>query len=75
MAYACMHAAVQYTIWNEDKSSKLKESSEGGSEFVLKEGIAVPAMPVALKTMKMGEKASLILKPGCKCQCFLRYFV
>jgi len=26
----------------------------------------VPAIPVALKTMKKGEKASLIIKSGCK---------
>ena len=44
----------------------LKESPEGGAEFVLKEGVALPALPIALKTMKKGEKASLILKPGCK---------
>ena len=59
-------AAVQYTIHNQDKSATLKESSESLNEFVLKEGIAVPAIPVALKTMKKGEKAELILKPGCK---------
>lgn len=55
---------VRYTVYNEDKSATLKESAEGGNEFVLKEGIAVPAIPVALKTMKKGEKAELILKPG-----------
>ena len=58
--------AVRYCICNEDKSQMLKESPEGGAEFVLKEGVAVPALPIALKTMKKGEKASLILKPSCE---------
>ena len=44
----------------------LKESSDAGAEFVLKEGVAIPALPIALKTMKKGEKATLILKPGCE---------
>ena len=58
-------AAVHYSISNEDKSRILKESPKSGAEFVLQEGVAVPAIPLALKTMKMGEKASLIIKPGC----------
>ena len=44
----------------------LKESPEGGAEFVLKEGVAGPARPIALKTLKKGEKASLVLKSGCE---------
>jgi len=57
---------VRYSVLNQDKSSVLKQSPEQGAEFVLKEGVAVPAVPVALKTMKKGEKASLIIKSGCK---------
>ena len=59
-------AAVRYCIYNDDKSQMLKESPEGGAEFVVKEGVALPALPIALKTMKKGEKASLILRPGCE---------
>ena len=44
----------------------LKESPGSGAEFVLKEGVALPALPIVLKTMKKGEKASLLLKPGCE---------
>ena len=58
--------AVRYCLYNEDKSQTLKESPQGGAEFVLKEGVAVPALPIALKTMKKDEKVSLILKPGCE---------
>ncbi len=57
---------MRYSVLNQDKSSVLKQSPEQGAEFVLKEGVAVPAVPVALKTMKKGEKASLIIKSGCK---------
>lgn len=57
---------MQYKVYNEDKSQVLKESPDTGAEFVLKEGIAVPALPIALKTMKKGEKASLDLKAGCE---------
>ena len=49
----------------------LKESPEAGAEFVLKEGVALPALPIALKTMKKGEKASLILKAGCELAAFM----
>jgi FKBP-type peptidyl-prolyl cis-trans isomerase 2 len=58
--------AVRYSVLNQDKSNIVKQSPEQGAEFVLKEGVAVPAIPVALKTMKKGEKASLIIKSGCK---------
>ena len=58
--------AVRYRVYNEDKSQVLKESPDTGAEFVLKEGVAVPALPIALKTMKKGEKASLVLKAGCE---------
>lgn len=44
----------------------LEETPDSGAEFALKESVAVPALPVALKTMKKGEKASLILKAGCE---------
>ena len=57
---------MRYSVLNQDKSSILKQSPEQGAEFVLKEGVAVPAIPVALKTMKKGEKVSLIIKSGCK---------
>lgn len=50
----------------------LKQSPEGGAEFVVKEGMEVPAIPIALKTMKKGEKASLIIKASCR---FLPLFV
>ncbi|KAL0047086.1 hypothetical protein WJX82_006178 [Trebouxia sp. C0006] len=55
---------VRYSVLNQDKSSILKQSPEQGAEFVVKEGVAVPAIPVALKTMKKGEKASLTIKSG-----------
>ena len=57
---------MRYCLYNEDKSQTLKESPQGGAEFVLKEGVALPALPIALKTMKKDEKVSLILKPGCE---------
>lgn len=66
-------AAVRYSISNQDKSHVLKESPQGGAEFILKEGVAVPAIPVALKTMKKGEKASLIIKSGCRLYCFFAW--
>ena len=43
----------------------LKQSPEAGAEFVVKEGVEVPALPIALKTMKKAEKASLIIKANC----------
>ncbi|KAL3141268.1 hypothetical protein ABBQ38_003603 [Trebouxia sp. C0009 RCD-2024] len=55
---------VRYKVYNEDKSQVLKESPETGAEFVLQEGVAVSALPIVLKTMKKGEKASLLLKAG-----------
>lgn len=64
--------AVRYSILNQDKSSVLKQSPEAGAEFVVKEGVEVPALPIALKTMKKGEKASLIIKASCR---FLPLFI
>lgn len=58
---------MRYKVYNEDKSQVLKESPETGAEFVLQEGVAVSALPIVLKTMKKGEKASLLLKAGCEC--------
>ena len=66
MQLRVLNAAVRYRILSADKSQVLKESPEAGADFVLKEGVAFPAIPIALKTMKKGEKASLILKPGCE---------
>ena len=66
MQLGVLNAAVRYRVLNVDKSHVLKESREAGTDFVLKEGVAIPALPIALKTMKKGEKASLILKPGCE---------
>ena len=57
---------MRYSILSQDKSSVLKQSPDAGAEFVLKEGMDVPALPVALKTMKKGEKASLIIKASCR---------
>lgn len=57
---------MRYCVYNEDKSQVLEESPDSGAEFALKESAPLPALPVALKTMKKGEKASLILKAGCE---------
>lgn len=57
---------MRYKVYNEDKSQVLKESPDTGAEFVLKEGVPLPALLIVLKTMKKGEKASLVLKAGCE---------
>ncbi|XAR48435.1 Peptidylprolyl isomerase [Bertholletia excelsa] len=46
-----------------DDGSVVAKTLEGGVEFYVKDGHLCPALPKALKTMRRGEKAILIVQP------------
>ncbi|KAB1203961.1 Peptidyl-prolyl cis-trans isomerase FKBP62 [Morella rubra] len=46
-----------------DDGTIVAETPEEGIEFYVKDGHLCPAFPIAIKTMKRGEKAKLIVQP------------
>ena len=71
-SYYLFVVAVHYVVTSQDGTQSLRQSADGGEEFVLSNS-PVPAFATALKTMKMHEKVSLIIKPPCKhCLCAVK---
>lgn len=58
--------AVTYTLRVKGQSTPFQESPEDGYEASLDKGVICPAFDIALKKMKKGEKASLVIKSECK---------
>ncbi len=58
--------AVKYRIRVKGSEATVAESPEAGEEFVLEKGGPIKAFGVALKEMKKGETASLIVAPECE---------
>ena len=62
---AAVHA-VKYRIRVKGSDTVVAESLEAGEEFVMENGGLIKAFGVALKEMKKGETASLIVAPECE---------
>ena len=56
---------MKYRIRVKGSDAVVAESPEAGEEFVMENGGPIRAIGVALKDMKKGETASLIVAPEC----------
>ena len=65
--------AVKYRIRVKGSDAVVAESPEAGEEFVVEKGGPIKAIDVALKDMKKGETASLIVAPECAPQSACRF--
>ncbi|KAK9830144.1 hypothetical protein WJX72_009971 [[Myrmecia] bisecta] len=54
---------VKYKVRVQGSDTPFSSSGDAGVEFTLQDGYLCPAFQTALKTMKMGERVSLLIKP------------
>ena len=60
------YAAVRYSFKVQGTDQPFAVSPEEGAQFVVQEGHVCKALPIAVKKMKLGERASLLIRPACE---------